>query len=353
MTQQRGPVGYAARSDVGRVRLGNEDRYLARPPVFAVADGMGGHEAGEVASAMAVEAIEHAISAQAIGDADALVAALVEANAEIRTRGSREPELDGMGTTCTAALIDRDVVWLAHVGDSRAYLLRAGQLTQLTDDHSLVANLVRDGMMALEDARVDGRRNIITRALGAEDRLRVDVSSFEIEPGDRLLLCSDGLTGLVEDARLAEVLGSGAGPDEVADRLIELANEAGGDDNITVIVIDPEAVAETPAESPPAALRETASGEKPRVERMERTERMARIELPAAAGPSRRRRSGVLLLIAAAALLAIAAMMFGPLATPTAPGPLPASVAPTTQASGAPSHSGTLPPIVEPASPPP
>src|SRR5262249_19938222 len=166
------PVELSARSDVGRVRAHNEDRYLAAPPLLAVADGMGGAQAGEVAAGVAVDHLE------ALGpdpSPEALQAAIVEANEAIRRMAAEDPERAGMGTTVTAALLgDGGRLELMHVGDSRAYLLRAGGLRQLTDDHSVVAELVRRGSIAPEEAEVHPQRNVITRALGAEDGVEVD-----------------------------------------------------------------------------------------------------------------------------------------------------------------------------------
>jgi PPM family protein phosphatase len=232
--------GFAARSDVGRVRTGNEDRYLARPPVFAVADGMGGHQAGEVASALAIDQLERASDGQVRTDSGAIVAAIERSNAAIREYARAHPEVAGMGTTCTVAVVSARVVDIGHVGDSRAYRFRNGDLEQLTEDHSVVAAMVRQGLLDPDEAVTDARRHIVTRALGAEDDIQVDVVSAELASGDRVLLCSDGLSGLVPRQAIAAVLASEPDPGRGADRLIYLANEAGGDDNVTVIVIDPE-----------------------------------------------------------------------------------------------------------------
>jgi PPM family protein phosphatase len=324
--------GYAARSDVGRVRTGNEDRYLANPPLFAVADGMGGHQAGEVASTIVVEVLARAGSTPR-RDAEGLVRALESANEQIRSRASADPELDGMGTTCTVAIVDGPRVWIAHVGDSRAYLLRSGQLRQLTEDHSLVAMLVRDGIMDADAARVDERRNIITRALGSEDQLRVDVVSLDTEPGDRLLLCSDGLTGLVEDDDVAEALAT-PDPGAAADRLIALANEAGGDDNITVIVVDPGDVAASAA-GDAAAIDGPAAAPRP---------------APAAARGGGRRRIGIVIVLVVAVALAVAATMFGPLANRVPVSSSPILTAPPGEPSPV-SPVGSPPLVVPPAVP--
>jgi len=232
--------GFAARSDVGRVRATNEDRFLARPPLFAVADGMGGHRGGEVASALAIDLLERASVESDGTDPGAIVDALERSNAAIREQARAHRHLHGMGTTCTVAVVADRVVHIGHVGDSRAYRHRAGGLEQLTEDHSLVASLVRDGTLDPDAARSDARRNIITRALGAEERVDVDVVSAELEPGDRIMLCSDGLSGQVGEDAMAAVLDAEPDPRRAVDRLVDLANEAGGDDNVTVIVIDPD-----------------------------------------------------------------------------------------------------------------
>ena len=233
--------GFAARSDVGSTRSGNEDRFLARPPLFAVADGMGGHQAGEVAAELVIGVLGE-VPDRAPDPGTAVVAALERSNAAIRREAGLRSDLAGMGTTCTVVVLDRAIT-VAHVGDSRAYRLRGERLEQLTDDHSLVATMVRDGIMDPADAATDGRRNIITRALGAEDQVRVDVVTSDLAPGDRLLLCSDGLHGQVDDAAIATVLRDEPDPATAVDRLISLANAAGGEDNVTVIVIDPDMLA--------------------------------------------------------------------------------------------------------------
>jgi serine/threonine protein phosphatase PrpC len=249
-------AAFGARSDVGRQRTGNEDRYLARPPVFAVADGMGGHQAGEVASTIAVEALEAATRGADGPDGRVVVDSLERSNRAIRDRASERPELAGMGTTCTVALVADGVVRIGHVGDSRAYLFRDGSLAQLTEDHSLVASMVREGIIDPDDALTDGRRNIITRALGAEDDVRIDQVTTELRPGDRLLLCTDGLTGQVPEPDIVAVLAAEGDPEHAAQRLVDAANAAGGDDNVTVIVVDPDRLA-------PAAVTSAVAVEPP------------------------------------------------------------------------------------------
>jgi hypothetical protein len=168
-----------------------------------------------------------------------------------------------MGTTCTVAVVSNGTVEIAHVGDSRAYLFRAGVLQQLTEDHSLVAGMVRDGILEADEASTDGRRNIITRALGADDEVRVDRVSIALEPGDRLLLCSDGLSGQVPDASTAEVLATEPDPARAVDRLVGLANAAGGEDNVTVVVIDPDRLSESLASPALDAPPRRRSGPRP------------------------------------------------------------------------------------------
>ena len=237
-----GGPGFAAGSDVGSTRTDNEDRFLARPPLFAVADGMGGHQAGEVASELAISLLDETADRSSTPDTDAVVETIERSNAAIRREARLRSDLAGMGTTCTVVVID-GTIRVAHVGDSRAYRFRAERLEQLTDDHSLVASMVRDGLMDPADALTDGRRNIITRALGAEDQVRVDVVTADLAPGDRLLLCSDGLHGQVDDPTIASVLRDEPDPARAVERLIGLANAAGGVDNVTVIVIDPDRIA--------------------------------------------------------------------------------------------------------------
>jgi len=227
------------RSDVGRVRTGNEDALLIAGSVFAVADGMGGHRAGEVASAAALEPLA-LLDGQRFDGATAAIAALtaaaVTANAEVSRRAHSDPELEGMGTTLTALLIDGAAAHLVHVGDSRAYLAREGVLAQLTDDHTLVQALIDQGRLTPAQAGTHPHRSVITRAIGVATDVEVDAKSFALVPGDTLLLCSDGLTGMVTDERIAELLTTLPTADAV-DALIAAANEAGGTDNVTVLLV--------------------------------------------------------------------------------------------------------------------
>ncbi len=236
-----------AATDVGRVRDHNEDAYLVddRLGLFAVADGMGGHQAGEVASAIALEALRAAVtSGEGIRDA------VTSANDAVYEKSTTDDRLRGMGTTLTAGtLAAGDTLLLGHVGDSRAYALRDHQLERLTTDHSLVEELIQAGELTEEQAEHDPRRSMITRALGIEPTVEVDLYPIQVHDGDRLLLCSDGLTGMVREDEIAEVLNEERDPNQAAHRLIDMANAGGGIDNITVLIVDL-----VDAESPTAAV---------------------------------------------------------------------------------------------------
>ena len=231
-----------AGTDVGRARSGNEDSYFCGRTVFAVADGLGGHQGGEVASAAAVEplaALDGREFAGAGEAAEALAAAIREGNAAILERAAGDPGLWGMGTTVTAAaLAGERHLQLAHVGDSRAYLLRDGSLEQLTSDHTVVGELVRRGRLTPEQAAIHPERSILTRAVGLDPRVPVDTPDpVELRDGDQVLLCSDGLTEAVDDDRIAELLSAGADGEAACRSLIDAANGAGGPDNITVVLL--------------------------------------------------------------------------------------------------------------------
>lgn len=226
-----------ARSDVGRVRDGNEDSYLVQEPLFVVADGMGGHVAGDVASRLAVETIGNEVPAGTVPDLRTLESAVKEANLAIWERAQSEPALQGMGTTCTLVLVVDDEARIAHVGDSRAYLLRDGKLEQITEDHTLVARMVKEGRLSAEEADHHPQRSIVTRALGVDSEVAVDTTSVALKKGDRLLVCSDGLTSMIGTDQIREVLAGEPDPQSAADRLVDLANQAGGEDNITVVAL--------------------------------------------------------------------------------------------------------------------
>ncbi|MBI2684339.1 MAG: serine/threonine-protein phosphatase [Actinobacteria bacterium] len=223
----------AHRSDVGRQRGVNEDRYLDDAPRFAVADGVGGARDGGRAAETAMAAVG-ALGPDA--QRDELVAALRRANDTIRSDISAEPDREGMGTTATVAFVRARSLLLAHVGDSRAYVLRQRGLRQITDDHSLVAELTRTGAIKPDEAAVHPYRNVITRAIGAADALHVDTAEFPTEPGDVLMLCTDGLCGQVDDAAIADALAVESTLADAAQRLVALANTAGGADNVTVVL---------------------------------------------------------------------------------------------------------------------
>jgi PPM family protein phosphatase len=231
-----------AASDRGRIREGNEDSFVASGSLAAVADGMGGAQAGEVASATAADELRGLQDGgpwrtdRSAGDA--LKQAVLEANRRIREMAAGDKSLEGMGTTVTALLEDGDVVHLAHVGDSRAYLLRGGELSQLTEDHTLVQELVKQGKLRPEEAKRHPQGSIITRALGADADVQVDTATFKIVPGDRLLLCTDGLTAVVDPATIRNVLLRTRDPQQASERLVAMANEQGGPDNVTVVVLD-------------------------------------------------------------------------------------------------------------------
>jgi protein phosphatase len=231
-----------AETDVGRTRSGNEDSYFCGRTVFAVADGLGGHQGGEVASAAAVEplaALDGRGFADAAAAAEGLAGAMREANAAILERAAGDPGLWGMGTTLTAAaLAGADQLQLAHVGDSRAYLLRDGTLEQLTVDHTVVGELVRRGRLTPEQAAIHPERSILTRAVGLDPTVPVDLPDpLELRTGDQVLLCSDGLTEAVGDPDIATILATAPDGAAACRSLIDAANNAGGPDNITVVLL--------------------------------------------------------------------------------------------------------------------
>ena len=225
----------AARSDVGRQRSINEDDLVVRAPFFAVADGMGGAKAGEVASALAAGAFEGERRSREAPEAQ-LSRILREANRRIYELAISDDSHRGMGTTLTAAIVGGDEVSIGHVGDSRAYLLRDGQLEQLTRDHSLVAELERSGQISPEAAEHHPQRSIITRALGPEPDVEVDTYTLAARDGDVILISSDGLTSMISDDEVSSILRAGETLDEAADALVRAANQSGGKDNITVVL---------------------------------------------------------------------------------------------------------------------
>jgi serine/threonine protein phosphatase PrpC len=234
---------YFAHSDTGRQRRANEDSYFARSPIFVVADGMGGAQAGEVASRLAVEAFERGLDEAGAPSAEQMLAdRVLEANARIHEMSQASQDRAGMGTTITAAHVGDNDVAVAHVGDSRAYRLRGEDFQRLTDDHSLVEEMRRRGQLTAQEADEHPQRSIITRALGPEPDVQVDTHSWRGEAGDVFLLCSDGLTSMVSESRVADILRSAPSLRDAGRALIDAANAAGGRDNITVVLFALEEV---------------------------------------------------------------------------------------------------------------
>ncbi len=226
-------------TDTGRRRLGNEDAYVWRPPLFAIADGMGGAKAGEIAAGIAADTLESAHSRPL--DAEDLASLISEANLRIWQRSLNDPSTAGMGTTFTVALVDEQAgaVVFGHVGDSRAYRVRDGVLEQITTDHSLVAELVESGVLTPEEAERHPQRSAITRALGTEPEVEPDVFTIEVAPGDLFLLCSDGLSDMLTEERIAAAIErAGGDPTAAGEELVRNANAEGGDDNITVLLFE-------------------------------------------------------------------------------------------------------------------
>jgi protein phosphatase len=247
--------GAAGLTDPGLTRAQNEDGFLVEPPLYAVADGMGGHRAGEIASREALSALVANAPRQV--DANALSRAMRAANRAVIDSAGKSRTRTGMGTTLTAAMVDGTQVLVAHVGDSRAYLLHEGRLTRITEDHSMVADLVRSGTITEEDARFHPQRSVITRALGSDPDMVADMFEVRASNGDRLLLTTDGLTGMIQDDYIAEILAQESDPADAAAKLVEAANRAGGYDNVTVVVVDLD---DTPAADLAPAHGSTAAG---------------------------------------------------------------------------------------------
>jgi PPM family protein phosphatase len=229
-------LGYG--TDTGRKRRRNEDAYVVEPPLFAIADGMGGAQAGELASSLAAGAVRE--DEAAAGSGERRVAELIqEANRRVYERSSQDAAASGMGTTMTVAFVGDANVAFGHVGDSRAYLIRDGKLGQLTEDHSLVAELVRSGKLSPEEAETHPQRSVITRALGTDPDVDVDTFSIETAPGDLFMLCSDGLTSMVEDDLILRTIEKNRDNLQTAAKaLIRAANKGGGEDNITVVFFE-------------------------------------------------------------------------------------------------------------------
>jgi protein phosphatase len=231
-------VRLAGETNTGRKRRRNEDSYVKAPPLFAVADGMGGAQAGEVASKLAAAALEDTDHGLLRGE-EGVVALIQEANRRVYERSNEDPTASGMGTTMTLALVEDSVVRIGHVGDSRAYLIRDGKMEQLTEDHSLVNELMKSGKLSAKEAETHPQRSVITRALGTDPDVDVDTYSLDTRPGDLFLLCSDGLTSMVPEETILDVLERHRNDLDLAVRkLIDAANKGGGEDNITVIAFE-------------------------------------------------------------------------------------------------------------------
>jgi serine/threonine protein phosphatase PrpC len=294
-------------SDTGRQRTANEDSFFAGSPVFAVADGMGGAQAGEVASRIAAESFGPATRGES--SPEAYLREIAEtANRRIHELAAEDESTSGMGTTFTAALVEGDEISLAHVGDSRAYLFRDGELRLLTSDHSLVEELRRQGKLTPEQAEDHPQRSIITRALGPEPEVEVDTMTYRAKPGDVYLLCSDGLTTMVKEDMIASVLSRATSLEQASQELVEKANLAGGRDNITVVAFrveeagDEAAVDESATLVGPTAADAGLTGEAVR-ERAAASSGTARRREPA---PSKRRRRSRTALKVAIVLLVLA-----------------------------------------------
>jgi protein phosphatase len=228
-------AAYAGASDTGRKRRHNEDSYVIAPPLFAVADGMGGAQAGEIASKLAAAALEDT-DPGAMSGPERVTTLIQEANRRVHERASADPSTSGMGTTMTVALVEGTSVTFGHVGDSRAYRYRNGTIEQITEDHSLVNELVKSGKLSAEEADTHPQRSVITRAVGTDPDVDVDSFTIEADEGDVFLICSDGLTDMVRDADILEVLERfHEDLDRVTKSLVSAANRGGGEDNITVV----------------------------------------------------------------------------------------------------------------------
>ncbi len=245
-------------SHPGRKRRRNEDAWVCNAPLFAVADGMGGARGGEIASRVAATALGESVD----GSGESRVVALIqEANRQVYERAREDSDASGMGTTITVALFENGIVSIGHVGDSRAYLIRDRKVDQLTEDHSLVAELVRSGRLSPEEAVTHPQRSVITRALGTDPDVDVDAFSVEAKPGDLFLICSDGLTAMVDDETILDVVERQRDDlDAAAKELIAAANRNGGDDNITVVFFE---VVEEGAQKPSDTTPMPAVGEEP------------------------------------------------------------------------------------------
>ncbi|MBW3664758.1 MAG: Stp1/IreP family PP2C-type Ser/Thr phosphatase [Actinobacteria bacterium] len=306
-------------TDTGQVRQANEDAYFLGDSVFAVADGMGGHVAGEIASRTALEPVA-VIDGRVFADydeaADSLTDALKDANGAVVARAIEEPELKGMGTTLTAALVEGRRLHIAHVGDSRAYLIRGGTIVRITKDHTLVQHFIDQGEITEEEAARHPQRSIITRAIGVSPLVEVDHHVVDLEVGDHVLLCSDGLTGQVEDGEIRETILTAEAEEAALDELVRLANERGGPDNITAVLlrIDEEGAANAAGSSQRQVIRtidtdadtldeDDWAGKLRRIGTIGKVEQVATPETETR-GPSRRQRIAAIVVVSAIVLAA-------------------------------------------------
>ena len=229
-------ISFGSRTDIGYVRDHNEDSLIIIPPLFAVADGMGGHEAGEIASEITVNTLAELAPSHL--DAEGLTAAVEAANYNVMKAPRQGIGRDGMGTTLTAAMLEGERLLIAQVGDSRAYLLHKGHLQQITRDHSLMADLIEAGQITPEEARVHPNRSVITRAIGSDIHMRPDIYELNVDAGDRILLCSDGLSSMISNNAIESIMRRQSDAQHCADELVAAALENGGADNVTVVVAD-------------------------------------------------------------------------------------------------------------------
>lgn len=229
-------ISFGSRTDIGYVRDHNEDSLIIIPPLFAVADGMGGHEAGEIASEITVNTLAELAPSHL--DAEGLTAAVEAANYNVMKAPRQGIGRDGMGTTLTAAMLEGERLLIAQVGDSRAYLLHKGHLQQITRDHSLMADLIEAGQITPDEARVHPNRSVITRAIGSDIHMRPDIYELNVDAGDRILLCSDGLSSMISNNAIESIMRRQSDAQHCADELVTAALENGGADNVTVVVAD-------------------------------------------------------------------------------------------------------------------
>jgi PPM family protein phosphatase len=302
-------------TDTGRKRRHNEDAYVCEPPLFAIADGMGGPQAGEVASRLAAAALRE--SSASGGGKQRIVDLIQEANRRVYDRSSRDPDTSGMGTTITVALVDDGTVAFGHVGDSRAYLIREGRIEQITEDHSLVNELLKTGKLSPEEAHAHPQKSVITRALGTDPDVDADTFTIVAEPGDVFLLCSDGLTNMVDEDAILQLMERDRDNLDAALRaLVRAANRGGGEDNITVVAfeITDQAVhdGKTQEQAVPSAVT-TPAQTVDEEDTLDETHGVPTIEEPVAideAARRRHRRRRVLAwLVLAAFVLAVAAVL--------------------------------------------